>query len=270
MEDSNTTAYSRPHFEASGGEPFPHPHEGRNLGQKERYASIAAGAALLLLGLARRRLTGLLLGATGAALLGRGVSGRCAFYRAMGISSAPSDRPGVPDNLGTKVERSITIRRSPEEIYQFWRDLENLPRFMKHVKSVKMLDNLRSHWVVTVPGGRTMEWDAMIINEHPNELIAWESLPGADLENAGSVRFHPAPGGRGTEVRVTMQYNAMEGLLGVIAAKILRESPGVQIDEDLDRLKQLLETGEIATASKRPVHSVIAAIEAVTETGESK
>ena len=238
MKDIDTTTHEVP---------IPDPRELPNLGRNERYGSIASGVALILLGLVRRRLSGLLLGATGAALLARGATGKCALYRSLGISSARSERPGVPDNLGTKVERSITIRRSPEEIYQFWRDLQNLPRFMKNLQKVEPLGGRRSHWVAIGPGGRTIEWDAEIINEHPNEMIAWESLPGAELENAGSVRFHPALEGRGTEVRISMQFNPTRGLLGMLAMKLLGESPETQVEDDLLRLKQLLETGKIAS-----------------------
>jgi uncharacterized membrane protein len=231
---------------------IPHPRELPNLSRNERYGSIASGIALILLGLARRRLSGLLLGATGAALLARGSTGKCSLYRSLGLSTARSQRPGVPDNLGTKVERSITIRRSPEDIYRFWRNLQNLPRFMQNLQKVESIGGNRSHWVAIGPGGRSIEWDAEIINEHPNELIAWESLPGSELENAGSVRFRPAPGARGTEVRICMQFNPTRGLLGMLAAKLKGESPETQVEEDLIRLKQLLETGEITTAASRP------------------
>jgi len=229
-----------------GEHPHPRSNEERNVGETERIASAAAGAALLLLALARRRLTGLLLGVAGAALVSRAATGKCSVYRALGISSASSGRPGVPDNLGRKIERSILILRRPEEVFRFWCDFKNLPRFMPHVKRVDVLDERRSHWVVEAPGGRAVEWDAEIINEHPNELIAWESLPGSEVESAGSVRFHPTPDGRGTELRITMQYNPTGGLLGLIATRLSGGySPEAQVEEALTRLKQLMEPAEL-------------------------
>lgn len=146
-----------------------------------------------------------------------------------------------------RVELSVTINRSPEELYTFWRDFQNLPRFMRHLISVQISGDKRSHWVAKAPAGRTVEWDAEIINDKPNELIAWRSLEGAEVDNAGSVRFEKATGGRGTFVRVTLQYDPPGGTLGSMVAKLFGEEPKGQIQEDLGRFKQLMETGEIAT-----------------------
>ena len=119
----------------------------------------------------------------------------------------------------------MTINRTPWDLYQFWRNFENLPRFMKHLKSVKVLDEKRSHWVAKAPAGRTVEWDAEIINDEPNALIAWRSLGGADVDNAGSVRFVPGPEGRGTEVRVVIDYIPPAGRVGKWVAEALRQEP---------------------------------------------
>ena len=146
----------------------------------------------------------------------------------------------------TPVTESITINRPLEEIYTFWRNFENLPQFMNHLHSVRVEDEKRSHWVAKGPAGTEVEWDAEIIEEKPNELIAWRSLPGATVENAGSVRFEPATGGRGTIVRVKLQYRPPGGALGATIAKLFGEDPAKQIAVDLLRFKQLLETGEIA------------------------
>lgn len=144
-----------------------------------------------------------------------------------------------------EVTKAITVNRPPEEVYRFWRQFDNLPRFMSHLESVQVLDERRSHWKAKAPAGKTVEWDAQITEDIPNELIAWESLEGADVANAGSVRFAPAPGGRGTELTVQMRYDPPAGPLGTIVARLFGEEPGQQVDGDLRRFKQVLETGEV-------------------------
>ncbi len=144
-----------------------------------------------------------------------------------------------------RTKRSITVRRPVEEVYAFWRDFENLPRFMRHLESVTVTGDRRSHWKALAPAGRTVEWDAETVEDRPNELIAWRSLPGASVYNAGEVRFAPAPGGRGTELRVTLDYDPPFGKLGSKAAMLFREEPGQQVFDDLRHFKQVMETGEI-------------------------
>ena len=143
------------------------------------------------------------------------------------------------------VEQCVTIHRSPEELYQFWRNFENLPRFMEHLKSVQCLDEKRSHWVVKGPMGKEVEWDATIINDEPGRLIAWESLPNADVVNAGTVRFEPAAEDS-TEMRVLIKYDPPGGKLGAAAAKLSSENPNQQVKEDLRRFKEMMETGGVA------------------------
>jgi uncharacterized membrane protein len=150
------------------------------------------------------------------------------------------------------LEKAITINRSREDLYRFWRHLEDLPRVMNHIRSVEPIDERRSHWVARGPAGMNVEWDAEITEDRPNELIAWRSLEGAEVDNAGSVRLEPAPAGRGTVVRVAMDYRPPAGRIGLNLAKILGESPEKQIETDLLHLKQLLETGEIATTAGQP------------------
>jgi uncharacterized membrane protein len=145
------------------------------------------------------------------------------------------------------IEKSIAIDKSPEELYAFWRDFTNLPLFMRNLDSVTVLDATRSHWVAKGPAGTHVEWDAEIYNEIENELIAWRSLENADVVNAGSVRFQKAPTGHGTFVRVAMNYNPPAGTLGATLATLLGAEPAQLIKEDLRRLKQLAEAGEIAT-----------------------
>jgi uncharacterized membrane protein len=142
------------------------------------------------------------------------------------------------------VKKSVTINRPRAETYQFWRALQNLPVFMIHLESVTAGSERRSHWVANAPGGR-VEWDAEIITDTPNEIIAWRSLEGSDVANEGSVRFADAPGGRGTEVRVEFLYDAPAGKLGAAIATLLGEEPHQQLTDDLRRLKQVLETGEV-------------------------
>jgi uncharacterized membrane protein len=146
---------------------------------------------------------------------------------------------------GTQVKKSIIINGTPEEIYKFWHDFENLPRFMKHLESVRTTGEGRSHWVAKAPAGTTVEWDAEITEDRPNELIAWRSVEGADVDNAGSVTFETAPGGRGTIVKVDLEYSAPGGVVGTLAAKLFGEEPAQQINDDLRRLKQVIEVGEV-------------------------
>ncbi|MCA1591632.1 MAG: DUF2892 domain-containing protein, partial [Acidobacteria bacterium] len=184
-----------------------------NVGQAERLASAIGGGALALYGLTRGSLGGVALALLGGALVQRGVSGHCSVYEAMDYSSAEgglrgrSENVSVPGNRGIKLEKSVTINRSPEELYAFWRNFENLPRIMNHLESVRVTGEGRSHWIAKAPAGTTVEWGAEIYNEKANEMIAWRSLEGADVDSAGSVHFEPATGGRGTVVRVILKYD---------------------------------------------------------------
>jgi uncharacterized membrane protein len=146
---------------------------------------------------------------------------------------------------GIRVEQATTINRSIDEVYQFWRNFENLPRFMRHLESVQQLSATISRWRAKGPAGISVEWDAEMIEERDHEWIAWRSLEGAHVPNSGSVRFRRAPGARGTEIRVQLQYSPPAGALGQGIAWLFGEEPSQQIHEDLHRAKQLLETGEI-------------------------
>jgi uncharacterized membrane protein len=146
---------------------------------------------------------------------------------------------------GIHVTEAVTINRSPEEIYRFWRNFENLPRFMDHLESVQVIDDRRSHWRARAPAGATVEWDAEIVEDRPNELIAWRSLERADVPNSGIVRFVRAPGNRGTEVHVELNYEPPGGTIGTLVAKLFGEEPSQQVADDLRHLKQIMETGEI-------------------------
>jgi uncharacterized membrane protein len=217
-----------------------------NVGSNERIVSVLGGVVLLGIGLLRRKLSGSLLGLVGGGLLYRGLSGHCHVYGAMGKSTAG------PMDQEIHVDKSVTINRPQEEIYRFFRNLENLPRFMKHLQSVKMMSPTRSHWSAKAPGGGAVEWDADIVEEHEPNQISWRSLENADVFNEGTVRFNIAPADRGTEVRVILRYLPPLGKLGALLAKLLGEEPAIQIEEDLHRLKEILETGEIPTTAGQP------------------
>ena len=226
--------------------------EGTNVGEVERWVSLLGGGLLALDGLRRGSLGGLVEAGAGASLLTRGLTGHCGLYATLGINTARhGPAASVSAGRGVKVVKAVTINRPAEELYRFWRNFENLPRFMRHLESVKVEGN-RSHWIARAPAGFTVAWDAEIINEQPNTLIAWRSLEGSQVSTAGSVHFSRAPGNRGTEVRVTLKYDPPAGKLGTLVARLFGEEPGQQIDEDLRRFKQLTEAGEIPTTRGQP------------------
>jgi uncharacterized membrane protein len=146
------------------------------------------------------------------------------------------------------VGRTVTINRPRHELYAFWRDFRNLPRIMDNIESVTELDERRSHWVVRAPAGQTVEWDSAIVEDIPDELISWQSEPGADITNSGRIDFRDAPGGRGTLVSATIAYDPPAGAVGKLVAKLFQREPKIQARRDLRRFKQFMETGEIATA----------------------
>jgi uncharacterized membrane protein len=214
-----------------------------NVGDTERLVSALGGGALAVFGLSRGSLGGLALAAVGGALVYRGVTGYCHCYEALSISTAEEHgrATSVAAGSGVKVEKSIMVQRPAEELYRFWRQLDNLPRIMRHLKSVTSQGG-RSHWVARGPMGASVEWDAEIINERPGELIAWRSLEGSQVDTAGSVHFTPAPGGRGTDVRVTLKYDPPAGKAGSAVARLLGKEPAQQIEEDLRRFKYEMES----------------------------
>jgi len=227
-----------------------------NVGRTERWLSMIAGGALAAYGLRRRSRPGGAAAVAGAALLYRGATGHCDVYQALGINRAngpafergtgviadrgSDTRRQLGGDRGIRVEASITINRPVHDVFRFWRDFENLPTFMQHLESVATREAGISHWVANGPAGTRVEWDARIINEIDDTLIAWQSLEGSDVATAGSVNFDDM--GHGTRVRVHLQYNPPGGKLGAAIARLLSEDPNVQIREDLRRLKALFET----------------------------
>jgi uncharacterized membrane protein len=151
-------------------------------------------------------------------------------------------------NHGIHAKGHCVVNLPPEEVYRFWRDFQNLPRFMRHLEAVHDVGNGRSHWKAKGPAGMEVEWDATIIADVPGEVITWRSLEGSDVDNAGAVRFERAAGGRGTIVKVNIEYNPIGGVIGATVAKLFGEEPEQQLDDDLRRFKQVLEVGEVVVS----------------------
>jgi uncharacterized membrane protein len=227
----------------------------RSMGARE----IAAGIAVLLEKRPARSMAGRVAGdAVDLALLGAGFGssrtekgklggaiGAVAAVTALDVLCAVKLRNGASSNVIRTVQ-TIAVNRSPEDCYRFWRDFENLPRFMKHLESVRMIGDGRSHWVATAPAGQKVEWDAELIQDTPHR-IAWRSLEGADVSNSGSVEFESAPGGRGTVIKACIEYDPPGGKAGALIAKLFGEEPSVQAKIDLRRFKAVIETGEVPT-----------------------
>jgi uncharacterized membrane protein len=151
-------------------------------------------------------------------------------------------------NSGVHANASCMVNRDPDEVYSFFRNFRNLPRFMQHLESVEEIGEGRSRWVAKGPAGMHVEWDAMIVADEPGRVITWRSLENSDVDNAGAVRFEAAPGGRGTILRVNLQYNPPAGVVGSTVARLFGEEPNQQLDDDLRRLKQVLELGEVVVS----------------------
>jgi uncharacterized membrane protein len=215
-----------------------------NISTTEKWVSTIAGTALAIAGYQRSNKT---LGLTGLGLVARGVTGFCPVNAAVGRNSAFQDtRKALGGPNGVRVEASTVIYRPMPEVYAYWRQFENLPLFMSHLLEVQGLGGGRSRWTATGPLGVPVSWDAEIIKDLPPRLISWRSLEGSDVVSAGSVRFRPAGGDRGTEVRVKLQYDPPAGRVGAALAWLIGEDPLTQIEDDLCRFKQLLETGEVS------------------------
>jgi len=194
---------------------------GAGLGSALGRAGVALGAALVAV-LAARRLT------------------------------RRAHRSRMADGGSYTVSAGVTVNRSAADAYALWRDFSRLPVFMTHLESVQPEGDTRSHWTARAPGGGTVEWDAEIVDDLPGERLAWRSVAGADVPNSGVVRFGPAPGGRGTEVRVELTYQPPAGAVGNTAARLLGEEPRQQVTDDLRRFKQVLETGEVVRSDGSP------------------
>ncbi|HYF62127.1 MAG TPA: SRPBCC family protein [Herpetosiphonaceae bacterium] len=234
-----------------------------NVNNAERLSSVLLGSALVSFGAVRRAgPLSLISIAGGAPLLWRGLTGNCPVYNALDINSASPEEinaganakpAGVPAGKGIKVSQHVTINKPPAEVFRFWSNFENLPRFMDHLESVKLHQNGCSHWVAKAPLGTKVEWDAEIVDAKVNEFISWRSKPGTSVPNEGTVRFKPTATGEGTEVEVTLEYQPPAGALGATLAKLFGEEPQIQVADDLRRFKNIMETGEVPTAGGQKV-----------------
>jgi len=227
-----------------------------NVGGFERGASLTMGVALLALALSQRRARGAFtFGLLGAYLSWRGATGHCALYEALDTGSAEDEEEGrlaAGAHDDVSIEAAATIALPPDEVYAFFRRLENAPRFMAFIEAVQVIDATRSRWVARTPTGQILDWNSEIIEDRPGELIAWRCDPGALVHHAGAVRFRSAPGGRGTEVRLDVEYDPPGSALGRTVARLLGSATEYRVEQDLRRLKQLLEAGETATTRGQP------------------
>jgi len=221
-----------------------------NVGALERWGSAAIGAALIAYGFRRARFR-FAPAAAGAALLYRGTTGHWPIYKRMGMNRNDT-RFALSGPRGFLAHESIRIDQPVEEVYRFWRNLENLPKFMTHLEQVIDLRNGRSHWVAKGPAGIPVEWDAEIINEVPNKVIGWRSLPSSDLVTAGSVNFDGSGDRRSTLVTVRLQYAPPGGRLGKLVAQLFGDDPSQAIAEDLRRLKRLLDGRDTPRSGDAP------------------
>jgi uncharacterized membrane protein len=220
---------------------------GINVGDTERLGSVAVGTALLGLALIRgRSLTGMGLALLGGNLVYRGITGHCAVYGAMGVDTAPVAR-GAPE-----VSRSITIGKPAAELYRAWRDPETLAKVMSPFAELVATEGTRQHWRLAVPGLPHLAWNARIVEERDGSLLRWASTPASRIGNEGTVEFRPAPGDRGTEVRLHIRFDPPGGSLGRAAARALAMLPKMAVEKALRAFKSLIETGEIPTLAHNP------------------
>ena len=221
----------------------------------ERWAAFATATAMIAYGVTRRTMSGAMLAAAATPLAYRGLVGDWPSFLNGHANNGHGHGPGgariaLAGDRGVHVRESIRLETPIEEVFRFWRQLENLPRFMTHLDRVNELSETRSHWVAKGPMDARVEWDAEIVNDVENQVIGWRSLPGSDVVMAGSVAFSPARGGRSTQVSVDLRYEPPAGRAGAWLATIAGREPSQTIREDLRRFKQMLEAGETPRTSR--------------------
>lgn len=230
-----------------------------NVSSTERVASTIAGGGLVAYGIKQGGVLGAVMSVLGGAMLLRGTTGHCHVYDAMGVDTSEGANAASPRTGARKgflsgrihVQKSVTINKSAEELYSFWRNFENLPQFMNHLESVQTTGEKTSHWKAKAPLGSSVEWDAEVTSDVANERIGWKSAEIAEVPNSGVVEFRPTAN-RGTEVRVTLTYEPPAGKLGSLVAKLFGEEPSQQVAEDLRRFKSLMEAGLIMKTEGQP------------------
>lgn len=230
-----------------------------NVRQTERWVSTLGGAALLVAG--ARRFAGerpgqaALLSAVGASLMWRGQSGHSRVYELTGINTADRRESTNARLLGRRAEHAevaVSIAKRPDELYRVWRRFENLPQFLPNVTAVEPIDHRTSRWTGRGPGRKRVQWVSRLVNDVPNELIAWTTVDADDFASTGSIRFLPEPGGRGTIVSATLQYNLTGGKVGTAIATVFGKEPSQVLHEGLRRFKQIMEAGEAPTTTGQP------------------
>lgn len=220
-------------------------HTGMSLRDLDTAGAVTAGGLALIFAATRRPLVATGLAVTSGALFYRGLGGR---WPGAG-TTLETTAAALGGSRGLHVRESIRLECAVEDVYRFWRQLEHLPRFMSHLESVVEDESrTRSHWVAKGPGGLRVEWDAEILTENQNRTLSWTSLPGSDVVTAGAVTFRPVRGGRSTQLTVHLQYAPPAGRAGDWIAWAFGRAPAQTVRNDLRRLKQWLEAGELATA----------------------
>jgi uncharacterized membrane protein len=228
-----TTAFDRSNIDSESTREIKH------------WSAVTASAVLVVYAATRPTLSGVSLALAATPLVYRGITGEWPAFMEPLVGNGDESRTALTGDRGVHVREAIRLEKPVAEVYAFWRRFENLPRFMEHLESVQS-NNGQSHWIAAGPAGVRVEWDAEIVNEVENKVIGWRSLPGADVVTAGSVNFDAVRGGRSTQVSVHLQYAAAGGRVGSFVASLFGREPSQTIREDLRRLKQVLEAGEIA------------------------
>lgn len=232
--------------------------ENANVGEKERWLSALGGGALILYGLKKRSWPGLALALLGGAFVYRGATGRCPVYQALQINTAEkegkegevsskTERGAAPETGWVKAEKNILIQKEPEAIYPFFQNVENLPRVLGHLESVRGKNHHHSHWIAKATKGIELDWEAEAINEKVNEQITWRAIEDGNIDNLLTVRLEKGPNGEGTSVRLSLQYNTGQSLLGAAFGRLFGENPEPLLEEALARLKQIVETETAAS-----------------------
>lgn len=215
----------------------------RNVGETERWISLLGGGALILYGLKRRSWPGLALALLGGGMAYRGATGHCPVYQSLDINTFEEKKEAFQREDSIRIEKSILIpQKTVDELYRFWRQVENLPRIMTHLESVREKSDNRSHWIAKAAIGTELDWEAEIADARENEQITWRAAEEGDADNIISVRFEKAPGEGGTWVRLLMEYHPRRSLLGAAFAKLFGEEPGKVLEETLARFKEVIET----------------------------